>query len=384
VNQERWPSAIYRVRCLLRKELLQIRRDRRLFGMLLITPLFQLLVLGHAATTDIRNIDLAVRDRDRSDQSRAFVRAVGASGYFRVSRLQGEESRDGDALVTGHAGLVMVIPRGFGIRLDSREAVTVQVLIDGADSNFAVHGLNYLQKAARLFNQRLQQHARLDPAQRRPLPSVRMETRAWYNADLTSRFYMVPAIMGVLLLVITTIVTSMSLVREREIGTMEQLIVTPLRPWEVIVGKLLPFVFIGFVEVTLALPIMLLVFGVPLHGSVVLLYAVSGIFLLTTLGLGLFVSTLVRTQQQAMLVAGFFIAMPFILLSGFIFPVENMPRPFQLLAALIPLKYYLTMVRGIFLKGSGLALLWPDAAVLLLWGFGILALASLRFRKRLD
>ena len=190
--------------------------------------------------------------------------------------------------------------------------------------------------------------------------------------------------MGVLLLVTTMIVTSMSLVKEREDGTMEQLIVTPLRPVELMIGKLLPFVVIGFVEITLALTVILGVFGVPLRGSILLLYAFSGLFLLTTLGLGLFVSTLVKTQQQAMLVAAFFVMMPFVLLSGFIFPVENMPTVIQGLAQFIPLKYYLEIVRGLFLKGTGWHELWYPATILLLWGIAILGLASLKFRKRLD
>ena len=195
---------------------------------------------------------------------------------------------------------------------------------------------------------------------------------------------MVPALIGVLLLVTTMIVTSMSLVKEREEGTMEQLIVTPIRPMELMIGKLLPFVVIGFIEITLALAVTLGIFGVPLRGSLILLYVFSGLFLLTTLGLGLLVSTLVKTQQQAMLVSAFFIMMPFVLLSGFIFPVENMPPSIQTLAAFIPLKYYLEIIRGLFLKGTGLHELWQPALTLLVWGIAILGLAALKFRKRLD
>jgi ABC-2 type transport system permease protein len=195
---------------------------------------------------------------------------------------------------------------------------------------------------------------------------------------------MVPALMGVLLLVTTMLVTSMSLVKEREDGTMEQLIVTPLRPAELMIGKLLPFVLIGLIEVTLALGVIRGVFGIPLRGNVLLLYAFSGLFLLTTLGMGLLVSTLVKTQQQAMMVAAFFVLMPFVLLSGFIFPVENMPAAIQTLAAFIPLKYYLEIVRGLFLKGTGFNELWYPALILFLWGVGILAIASLKFRKKMD
>jgi ABC-2 type transport system permease protein len=375
-----------RVKVLLKKELTQIRRDKSLFGILIVAPIVQLLVLGNAATTDVRDISMAVRDNDHTYQSREYIRAVGASGYFRITLLKGPEKSDGDLLVSGDAGLVLVIPPGFGKQLLRNSPATVQALVDGADSNFAVQGLNYLQKATRLYSERLVRVVEDDLARQRGirLPSIVAESRAWYNPALTSRVYMVPALMGVLLLVTTMIVTSMSLVKEREEGTMEQVNVTPLRPSELIAGKLLPFVVIGFIEITLALAVILLVFQAPLRGSILALYFYSGLFLLTTLGLGLFVSTLVKTQQQAMLIAGFFVMLPFVLLSGFIFPVENMPKPIQVIAAFIPLKYYMTIIRGIFLKGTWWPDLWPQALALFLWGVGILGLAVLKFRKRLD
>jgi ABC-2 type transport system permease protein len=375
-----------RVKVLLKKELTQIRRDKSLFGILIVAPLVQLLILGNAATTDVRDISMSVRDNDHTYQSREYVRAMGASGYFQITMLKGPEKSDGDLLVSGAAGLVLVIPPGFGKQLVRNAPATVQVLVDGADSNFAVQGLNYFQKANRLYSERLVRVVEADLARRRgiALPSIVAESRAWYNPDLTSTYYMVPALMGVLLLVTTMIVTSMALVKEREEGTMEQVIVTPLRPSELIAGKLLPFVVIGFIEVTLAVAVILFVFQVPLRGNILALYAYSGLFLLTTLGLGLFISTLVKTQQQAMLIAGFFVMLPFVLLSGFIFPVENMPKPIQYIAAFIPLKYYLTIIRGIFLKGTWWPDLWPQALALFAWGAGILGLAVLKFRKRLD
>ena len=375
-----------RIRCMLIKELTQIRRDKRLFGLLLVTPVIQLMVFGYAATTDIREIDLGVRDDDHSYHSREYARALESSGYFRTTRLTGAARGDGERLVSGLSGLVMVIPPGFGSSLLRGQGVAVQVLTDGSDSNFTVQGLNYLQKATRLFSQRLIREAARTATALAGVsrPAVTMESRAWYNPDLRSTYYMVPGVMGVLLLVTTMIVTSMALVKEREDGTMEQLIVTPLRVSELIAGKLLPFVVIGFMEVTLILPVMHFVFGVPFRGSIALLYGMTGLFLMTTLGLGLFVSSLVKTQQQAMLVAGFFVMMPFVLLSGFIFPVENMPPLIQAVAALIPLNYYLAIVRGIFLKGTGAADLWPQALALFLWGLGILTLSIMKFRKRLD
>jgi ABC-2 type transport system permease protein len=373
--------SLHRVKVLLIKELAQIRRDRSLFGILVIAPVFQLLVMGFAANTDIRNISVSIRDNAHSTQSREYIRSLASSGYFKTTLVTGPESGDGNLLVSGQAGLLVVIPPDFEKRLITRRSAPVQVLVDGSDSNFGVNGLNYLQKATRLFSSSL---AGLEISQARRAPAVTIDSRAWYNPRLLSRYYMVPALMGVLLLVTTMIVTSMSLVKEREEGTMEQLLVTPIRPVELMIGKLLPFVVIGFMEITLALGVIFGMFGVPLRGNVLLLYAFSGLFLLTTLGLGLFVSTLVRTQQQAMMVATFFVMMPFVLLSGFIFPVENMPQAIQMIAAFIPLKYYLEIVRGLFLKGTGWHELWHPALMLLLWGIAILGLASLKFRKRLD
>ena len=348
-------------------------------------PIFQLLIMGFAANTDIRDIQLTVRDNDRSYHSRNYVQALGASGYFKITPTSSPERDDAALLVSGKTSLILTIPPDFGKQLLANQPSSVQVLADGSDSNFGVNGLNMLQKATRLFSRQNIRLATAELALRGiKLPSIEAETRAWYNPHLLSRYYMVPALMGVLLLVTTMLVTSMALVKEREDGTMEQLIVTPLRPMELMLGKLLPFVLIGLIEVTLALGVIRGVFGIPLRGSVLLLYGFSGLFLLTTLGMGLLVSTLVKTQQQAMMVAAFFVLMPFVLLSGFIFPVENMPAAIQVLASLIPLKYYLEIVRGIFLKGTGWHELWQPALVLLVWGLGILSIAALKFRKRMD
>ncbi len=381
-----WAGSLHRTAVLLRKELIQVLRDRALIGLLIFAPVIQLVVMGFAVTTDIKDIGLAVRDNDRSAQSREYVRTLAASGYFRIIATTGSETTDDRLLVSGAVGLVLVIPADFSARLLAGRSVTVQALADGADSNFAVNGINYLYQATRLYSERLVAPRRADLAriQGVHLPSVTVQPRAWYNPNLTSRNFFVPGLMGMLLLVTTMIVTSMALVKEREEGTMEQLIVTPLRPLEIIAGKLLPFVAIGAVEITLALIVMRLVFQVPFEGSYALLYLASGVFLLTTLGLGLFISTLVHTQQQAMMAAAFFVMMPFILLSGFVFPIENMPLVIQHVAAFIPLKYYLIIIRGLFLKGTGLPELWPPLLVLLLWGLGILSLAVLKFHKRLD
>jgi ABC-2 type transport system permease protein len=375
-----------RLLVMMRKEFIQLRRDPRLFGILLLAPVVQLVVLGSAADTDVRDISLSVRDNDRTRASREYVRALSSSGYLQPIPVAGPESADADSLVSGESSLLLVIPRGFGASLGRMEQAAVQVLVDGTDSTVAVQGLNHLQNATRLFNRgrvRVAEQALLARTGIR-LPRVEARTRLWYNPALLSKNYMVPAIMGILLLVTTMLVTSMALVKEREDGTMEQLVITPIRPMEIMAGKLLPFAVVGFAVVTLAVAVIVFGFRVPLRGNLATLYLFTALFLPTTLGLGLFLSTLVRTQQQAMLLAGFGIAMPFVLLSGFIFPIENMPAAIRFMTHFIPLKYFIHAVRGIFLRGSDLAALRLDAAALAAFGVGILLLASVTFRKRQD
>ena len=374
-----------RIRCLLIKEWTQLMRDPNLLRMLIIAPVVQLIVMGFAANTDIRNISLAIRDQDHTPQSREYVRGIGASGYFTIATLEGPDTGDDKELIAGRAGLILVIPPGFGSKLAGGKPADVQALVDGSDSNFGVQGISYLQKATRVFTQQqVSFWLKSTMGGHYVLPEIVAETQIWYNPDLTSRYYMGPAIMALLLMVTTMMVTSMALVKEREDGTLEQIIVTPLRSWELIIGKLAPFVAIGYFEITLAMAANMLILQVPFKGNILLLYGLSGIFLLCTLGLGLFVSTLVKTQQQAMMVSQFFVMMPFILLSGFAFPVENMPPVIRAVSECIPLRHYLVIIRGIFLKGVGLADLWPQALFLLIWGIGILTLASLKFHKRLD
>ena len=288
-----------RIRCLLKKETAQLLRDRRLMGMLIVAPLIQLLVIGFAANTDVREIDVLLRDREHSFASREFARAIGASGYLRTAEIQATDAADTPLLVSGRAGIVVVIPPGFGKHLANGQPAAVQALVDGADSNFAVQGVNYLQKAARVFSDRLiREAARAGGVAMAAAPAVAFETRVWYNPDLLSAFYMVPAIMALLLMVTTMMVTSMALVKEREDGTIEQLIVTPLRPAELMIGKLLPFVVIGFVMVSLALPVNLFIFRIPLRGSLLTLYALSGLFLLTTLEPGVDAAQQVVLQDR--------------------------------------------------------------------------------------
>jgi ABC-2 type transport system permease protein len=375
---------MHRLKTLVIKELIQIRRDPKLFALLVAAPAIQVLILGFAATTDVTGVRVAVRDLDNTARSREFTQAIGASGYLGVSQHPG--GADDAVLASGAAGLVVAIPAGFGADLDAGRAASVQALVDGSESLSAGQGLAYLQGAARLHSDRLAREsaARRGAVAAAPMPSVAVETRTWFNPQQSSRPYMVSGLLGVLLMVTTMVVAAMAFVKEREEGTMEQVLVTPLNRRELVAGKLLPFVLIGFIEVSIVLPVMVLVFDLPVRGSLALLYAFSGVFLLSTLGLGLQVSSLVKTQQQAMLVAVFFLMMPFVMISGFVFPVENMPYPMQFAAEAIPLRHFLIAVRGILLKGAGLAELWVHGLVLLAWGVGILSLAIATFHRRLE
>ncbi len=347
---------------LLRKEFIQIRRDPRMLPILLISPILQLLLLGYAVNLDVRDIPSVVCDQDRSPQSRAYLDAFFHSGYF--TRI-GDVARPDDIdapIDRGDAVMAMIIPRGFGERILSGRGASAQIIADGTESQSATIGLNYAAMVTSRFAQGLlaETFVRLRGSGLRPV-LIEPEVRVFYNPDLKSRNFLVPGVLGLVLMVMTMMLSSMGIVREKETGTLEQLIVTPIRPGQLILGKLLPFLAIGVVDVALITTLVVLVFRVPLRGSVLLLGALSLVFMLTTLGLGLFISTISRNQQQAMLTAVFFMV-PMILLSNFVFPVETMPRFFKALTAIVPIKYYFGVVRGIFLKGSEWAELWDEAA----------------------
>jgi len=374
-----------RVAHLVRKEFLQLRRDRRMLPIVLIAPVLQLLVLGYAANLDVREIPTAICDLDRSVQSRELGADFLESGYFKLqARLDRLEDTD-RYLLRGDAEMILVIPRGFGRSVARGEPASLQLLADGTESSSATIGLSYAslivsRYAAGLALERIRWSPASGPGKGAVVPVPRL----WYNPELKSRDFLVPGILALLLMVMTTLLTSLAIVKEKEAGTLEQLIVTPLRAREMILGKLLPFVVIGFIDVLLVVLVATLLFRIPVKGSLLLLFAFSGLFLLTTLGLGLLVSTLSRNQQQAMMTTLFFLMLPMTLLSGFVFPIENMPRPIQLLTYILPLRYYFVIVRGLFLKGVGLAELWDEAAMLLGFGLLILGASSLRFRKPLE
>jgi ABC-2 type transport system permease protein len=371
-----------RVLHLMRKELLELKRDPRLFGIVIIAPIVQLAVLGYAATTDVKDIPIAIVDADRSTASRELVHRFEASANFKIVAMPGSTSEIDPYLDRGLAWMAISIPPDYGRKVASGGKTTIQLVADGTDSNSTGVAMSYAQTLIGGYVQDLA-HLRQGYGGQAATSLVQPEIRVWFNPRLESRDFMIPGIVALLLLVITTNLSAMAIVREKEIGTLEQLNVTPLARWELITGKLLPYAGIGIIDVILVLIVAIFWFEVPMRGSLTLLFAMCMIYLLSTLGLGLFVSTVSKTQQQAMMTSIFFFLTPMMYLSGFVFPIENMPSWIQPLTYLIPLRYFLIILRGIFLKGVGLEILWPQALALFAWGAVVLTLATLRSSKRL-
>lgn len=381
------------------KEFLQLRRDRKMLPMIFIAPVIQLILFGYATNLDVTEIPLLLVDQDRTADSRELADRFTGSGYFRLAGYEDGTAAVEPRLVEGKAQVALVIAPGFAKESAAGRSPRVQLIADGSDANSAVVGMGYASriisgKNGELIRDRIAFFAH-DGAgtvgadgfigrSASPPASIELLPLVWYNPDLKSRWFYVPAILAMVLMLMTMVMSSMGVVREKEIGTMEQVIVTPIRPWQLIVGKLFPFAAIGLVDLLLVTAIARWHFEVPLRGSFILLVLLTSLFLLTTLGLGLLVSTLVRTQQQAMMASGFLLMTPMVYLSGLLFPIENMPEAIQYVTYAIPLRYYATVIRGIFLKGSGIGALWKEALAMACFGIALLTLAALRFRKRLD
>ncbi len=367
------------------KEFLEIRRDRKMIPVIFVAPVVQILVFGFAVNTDVNDVPTVLVDQDRSAASRDLVSRFAASGYFELVGTEEHSQAIDRWLATGRAQLALVVGPRFGEALRKRRPAALQIVVDGSDAASANVALGYAGALAREFAAELQQrplHASSATAPR--LGAVVLVPRVFYNPDLRSRWFYVPAVLAMILMVMTMLLSAMGVVREKEIGTLEQLIVTPIRPWQLLLGKLAPFAMIGLFQMCVASALTVFGFGVPLRGSFLLLLGLTGLFILSTLGLGLLVSTLVQNQQQAMMGTVFGVMIPMIYLSGLIFPIDNMPPAIRLVTYAIPLRYYAEIIRGIFLRGSGMAVLWPEALVLLGMGVAILTTAALRFRKRLD
>jgi ABC-2 type transport system permease protein len=360
------------------KEFLELRLNPRLFGLVVVAPIIQLTLLGYAATTDVKDVPVVVADGDRSAASRELIYRFDASRNFTVIG-QVTTVNDVEAfLESGEAWLAVAIPAGYGNDLAAGRPVTVQVAADGTDANSTTVALGYATNLIGGYAREIVESDGLRRAQ-----GIDPRIRVWFNPQLVSRHFMIPGVLALVLLVVTANLAAMAIVREKEVGTLEQLNVTPLRRWELIIGKLLPYGLIGMVDVLLVIAVAVFWFEVPLRGSFLLLIGLSVLYVLCTLALGLFVSTTSDTQQQAMMTSVFFFIMPMIYLSGFVFPIENMPQVIQWFTYLIPLRYFLVIVRGIFLKGIGLEILWPQVAALAAWGVVVLSLAVMRSRKRI-
>jgi ABC-2 type transport system permease protein len=368
---------------IIKKEFYQIRRDRKMLVVSIIAPFLQVILLGYAATTDIINTTMVICDQDKTQESRDFIQGFTNSGYF-VIRYAVNTPPQVDAYITnGKASIALVIPTGFARDLLGRQTTQVQIVLDGADANTANILLGYATQIISSYSQNVvAQYANRIAGHN--IAMVVPEPRVWFNPDLLSSNFMVPGVVALVLMIITMTLTSLGIVKEKEMGTLEQLMVTPIRPHELILGKLIPFSLIAFLDVTIVLAVARYWFKVPLLGSIPLLFGLSGLFILTTLGLGLFISTIAKSQQQAMLIAQFFVFMPFLFLGGFAFPIANMPKIIQFFSYVIPLRYFLEILRGIFLKGSGLRELWTQAVALLVIGVVVLTVSVLRFHKKLE
>lgn len=367
-----------RIRQIVLKEFIHVLRDRRLRAVLVVPPLFQLLILGFAIDMDVNFAAIAALDLDHTPLSRSLLDSVTATDRMQITHRVSSPQEGASLLDTGKVHAYIEIPRGFMRDYYRGKSPAVQIVLDGTDSTFAGLLTERLSGTIGFFNARL-----VTEGSGEPLPAVTVQERGWFNTNLVSRNFFVPGIIALIVMIITLMLTAMAVVREREMGTLEQLLVSPIRPAELLLGKTIPFAIIAFAEVALITVAALVVFQIPLKGSVVLLFTSTPLYLLSTLGAGLLISSVSRTQQQAMMVT-FLFMLPAVLLSGFAFPIYNMPAGIQYLTLLDPLRYFLVIVRGIFLKGVGIGILWPQMAALLGLGIFFFGLGVAGFRRTID
>jgi ABC-2 type transport system permease protein len=374
-----------RLKQMLIKEYIQVFRDKRTRFILIGPPIIQMMVFGYAANYEIRHVPTVVLDLDQSQESRELVSRFTSSLYFDVQRQLTDSRQLGDLIESGDATVGLQIDAGFAQKLRSGQTAPLQVIVDATNSNTALIASGYIGQIAQGFAREVLRDRieRIAPQLIEVMPSVELAPRPWYNPDLRSRWFFVPGIIGSLTLVLVITLTAFAVVREREIGTLEQIMVTPIRPAEFILGKTLPFFLIGLFDVTLIAVVGSLWFQVPFRGSVLVLATGAVLFLLCMLGVGLLISTVSATQQQAMVTAFFFI-MPAITFSGFGFPISTMPHWMQICSYANPLRYFLIVIRGTYLKGVGMEILWPQMAAMAGLGTLLLTAAILRFHKALD
>jgi ABC-2 type transport system permease protein len=371
-----------RIYTLLIKELLQALRDPRMRGIIFLAPVLQLIVFGYAVTMDVKNIRTAVYDLDRTPESRELLSRFFSSGYFKPVEYVSHANRIRDLMDQAKTDIAIQINKGFSAKLSANEKAPVQMILDGTDSNTASIVMAYTGQIVQKYNRDLAVRAVGLPEGASLTKGVDLRSRAWFNVNLESRIFFVPGVVALIGTIVTLLLSSMAIVREREVGTMEQLIVTPIRPVELILGKLLPSGLIGLFDMALIMVLAVFWFEIPMRGSLFLLFISTLLFLLSTLGTGLFISTISTTQQQAMMTT-FFYVFPAILLSGFVFPIDSMPEIVQWITYANPLRYFLVILRVIFLKGAGAEVLWPHIMAMGILGVLVFILSSLKFTKRL-
>ncbi len=373
-----------RLAALIRKEFIQILRDPRTLALILIIPIMQLFLLGYAATNDVRNVSMAVFDQDRGAAARSLLNAYRSADYFRIDYDVDSEAELKSLIDSGKARVGLIIPPDYSDKVQGGGTASVAFVLDGSDPTVAGTALSAAKligqaHATQLTTERLVRQGRSSALQ---MP-VEVLTQIWYNPDMVSAYFMIPGVIAMILFFLTTMLTATAVVRERERGTIEQLIVTPIRPWELVVGKILPYVILAFMNMAEVMALGHWWFRVPVRGSLLLILLLSGLFLLSSLGMGLLASTVANTQQEAMLVV-WMTLLPALFLSGFFFPLEAMPKVLQWVSLFFPLRYYLVIIRSLMLKDIGAAALWPNIVALAIFGLGLMTVASLRVRKRLD
>jgi ABC-2 type transport system permease protein len=367
------------------KELLQVKRDRKMLAVIFMAPILQLIFLGYAANMDVNIIHTTIYDQDQTSTSREFIERFEQSGYFLIDQYVDNYNEVTDLLNQGKTLVAIIIPKDFEKNIKRRKTATLQTLFEGSDGNKASVALGYIQGIVTKFSKDIVTETKDKIGMKIALSgSLIPEVRVWYNPEMKTRNYMVPGILGLILMISTISLMSMAVVREREIGTLEQLIVTPIKNYQLILGKLIPFTLIGFVVLIIVMVIMTQWFGIVVRGNKLFLLFTALLFVLSNLGIGLFISTVSKTQQQAMMASVFAVMMPMIYLSGFAFPIENMPQVVQYITYIIPLRYFITILRGIVLKGIGFSALWVETLILFAMGMSLLIFSSLRFSKKID
>ncbi len=372
--------AIERLLCVIKKEFIQIFRNSKMRTIVLVMPLVQSMVFGYAVTTDVKHVNTAVYDQAQTPESRDLIDRFIHSGYFSVKKVIRSDQEMDEVIDRGEVAAILRVPPDFSGKLATGTTAAIQIVVDGTDSNTAGVVLNYAGSIIR--NDAVEILRKRTGGAGRETIGVNLQTRAWFNENLTSRNFYVPGVIASIVMLVTLLLTSMSVVREKEMGTMEQIVVTPITSAEFILGKTMPSIILGFINMIFVTLISVFWFDIPVRGSMVTLLVANGFYLMTTIGTGLYISTISDTQQQAMMSA-FFFYLPAVLLSGFMFPIANMPEVVQAFTYLNPLRYFLIIIRGIFLKGAGVAILWPQMLALLVLGSLVLTLAVKRFHKNI-